>query len=116
LIRNTKPEEEPFIGGASVSKPIGLYSHSVEVPAGAAWFFSSGQIPVRPTERPFAAWRSNVFPQARRKHLGEHRPRSKLSQWLIRARKQEKTASAEFRFGNRAEAVEGNEYPSITAG
>jgi enamine deaminase RidA (YjgF/YER057c/UK114 family) len=31
-----------------VCAPLGLYSHSVEVPAGAGLVFVSGQVPVRP--------------------------------------------------------------------
>ena len=32
----------------SIGAPIGTYSHGIEVPAGARWFYVAGQIGVRP--------------------------------------------------------------------
>jgi 2-iminobutanoate/2-iminopropanoate deaminase len=97
---------------ATVRAPLGAYSHSVEVPAGARLVFVSGQVPVRPdgsapeslaeqADQVYAnivavlAARgiapdaiiklttfivgdddAEVVRQARRKHLGEHRPAS----------------------------------------
>jgi len=96
----------------AVGAPLGAYSHSVEVPAGARLIFVSGQVPVRAdgyTPETLAEQADQVYAnivavlaargvapsaiiklttfivgdedaevvrQARRKHLGEHRPAS----------------------------------------
>ncbi len=96
----------------TVHAPLGAYSHSVEVPAGAKLVFVSGQVPVRadghcPTSLAEQADQvyanivavlaargvpahqivklttyivgdddAEVVRQARRRHLGEHRPAS----------------------------------------
>lgn len=39
--------ELKFENPASVSQPLGQYSHSVEVPVGAKLVFVSGQVPIR---------------------------------------------------------------------
>ena len=97
---------------ATVRAPLGAYSHSVEVPAGARLVFVSGQVPVRPdgsAPESLAEQADQVYAnivavlaakgvapdaivklttfivcdddaelvrQARRKHLGDHRPAS----------------------------------------
>ena len=96
----------------TVAAPLGAYSHSVEVPAGARLIFVSGQVPVRPdghcgttlaeqadqvyanivavlaargvppnhiiklTTYIAADEDAELVRQARRKHLGDHRPAS----------------------------------------
>lgn len=96
----------------AVGPPLGAYSHSVEVPAGAALVYVSGQVPVRPDGSvpatlaeqadqvyanivavlaakgiaPDAIVKLTTFivgdddaepvREARRRHLGDHRPAS----------------------------------------
>lgn len=103
----------------TVTRPLGLYSHSVEVPPGAKLLFLSGQVPVRPdgtcpttlaeqADQVYAnivavLAASGAGPQdviklttflveddpagvvrdARRKHLGDHRPAS-TAVWVRR--------------------------------
>lgn len=102
----------------AVAEPLGLYSHSVEVPAGAGLVFVSGQVPVGPDGRVGATLADqadqvyanivavlsakgiepssiiklttflvdddvDVVREARRRHLGDHRPAS-TAVWVRR--------------------------------
>lgn len=103
----------------TLTPPLGLYSHSVEVPAGARLLFVSGQVPVRPDgtcPATLAEQADQVYAnivavlaasgagprdviklttflveddptgsvrEARRKHLGDHRPAS-TAVWVRR--------------------------------